>query len=139
MSGLQVHRHLAAAGYRVPILIITTSDDKESFLYRPCDDGLLLNRFSLPHLFRPGFLANLHGQCASEQTARDWAHPHSKLIEHSSRTAYESSRAVKLGDLRISFGGRIRPISTHLPRRKPSEPPNPNRVVISREGTPIFE
>ena len=53
MNGLQLHRHLAASGYRIPIIFITAYDNKESrqqamqagavaFLSKPFNDDLLL-------------------------------------------------------------------------------------------------
>jgi FixJ family two-component response regulator len=53
MNGLQLQRHLAAAGYKIPIIFITAYDRKESrqpamqagaiaFLGKPFTDGLLL-------------------------------------------------------------------------------------------------
>jgi len=53
MNGLQLHRHLAASGYKIPIIFITAYDNKESrqqamqagavaFLSKPFNDDLLL-------------------------------------------------------------------------------------------------
>src|SRR5437762_2700930 len=53
MNGLQLQRHLASAGYKIPIVFITAYDNKESrqqamqagavaFLSKPFDDELLL-------------------------------------------------------------------------------------------------
>jgi FixJ family two-component response regulator len=53
MNGLQLQRHLAASGYKIPIIFITAHDDKESrqqamqagadaFLSKPFNDDLLL-------------------------------------------------------------------------------------------------
>ena len=53
MNGLQLQRHLAASGYKIPIIFITAYDNKESrqqamqagavaFLSKPFNDKLLL-------------------------------------------------------------------------------------------------
>ena len=53
MNGLQLQRHLAASGYRIPVIFITAYDNKESrlqameagavaFLSKPFNDELLL-------------------------------------------------------------------------------------------------
>jgi FixJ family two-component response regulator len=53
MNGLQLQSHLAAAGYKIPIIFITAHDNKESrqqalqagavaFLGKPFSDELLL-------------------------------------------------------------------------------------------------
>jgi FixJ family two-component response regulator len=53
MNGLQFQRHLAASGYKIPIIFITAYDNKESrqqamqagavaFLSKPFNDELLL-------------------------------------------------------------------------------------------------
>jgi FixJ family two-component response regulator len=53
MNGLQLQRHLAASGYKIPIIFITAHDNKESrqqamqagadaFLSKPFNDDLLL-------------------------------------------------------------------------------------------------
>jgi FixJ family two-component response regulator len=53
MSGLQLQRHLASSGYKIPVIFITAYDNKESrqqamqagavaFLGKPFNDGLLL-------------------------------------------------------------------------------------------------
>jgi FixJ family two-component response regulator len=53
MNGLQLQRHLASSGYKIPIIFITAYDNKESrqqamqagavaFLSKPFDDELLL-------------------------------------------------------------------------------------------------
>jgi FixJ family two-component response regulator len=53
MNGLQLQRHLAASGYKIPIIFITAYDNKESrqqamqagavaFLSKPFNDELLL-------------------------------------------------------------------------------------------------
>ena len=61
MNGLQLQSHLAAAGYKIPIIFITAYDDRESrrramqagavaFVAKPFTDGLLLQaiRSALP-------------------------------------------------------------------------------------------
>ena len=62
MNGLQLQSHLAAAGYKIPIIFITAYDNKESrqqamqagaiaFLGKPFSDELLLEtiRAALRH------------------------------------------------------------------------------------------
>ena len=66
MNGLQLQRHLASSGYKIPIVFITAYDNKESrqqamqagavaFLSKPFDDELLLEtiRGTLRHI-EPG-------------------------------------------------------------------------------------
>jgi FixJ family two-component response regulator len=62
MNGLQLQRHLAASGYKIPVIFITAYDSKESrqqamqagavaFLSKPFNDELLLEtiRATLPN------------------------------------------------------------------------------------------